>query len=164
MRIKPLICWHCSNWFIPKISRPTKFCCGACRTAFHRKDKNSRGYDGLVNFWYNDEEEHEAILDVFREYACMDKCPADNGTKSDGSQGICVECLFENNYPQYVKLVAKYGIDEDKRYWQDWMKDRTALEEPNKLNKECLRHDLYTPPVPDHHPSPLVEFFYIPGI
>lgn len=125
MRIKPLICWHCSNWFLPKISRPTKFCCGACRTAFHRKDKNSRGYNSLVQFYYSDEEEHKAILEVFREYGCMDKCPVGNGAETDG---ICVECLFENDYKQYCKVVARYGVDEDKRGMEDWLLFKTALE------------------------------------
>ena len=99
MRITPLICWQCSHWFVPTYRRPTKFCCANCRVQHHRNNKVTVGYKNLVSFRYNTAEEKQEIADALSESCKKDDCSA------------CVECLYENDYPKYLKIVYLYGED-----------------------------------------------------
>ena len=112
MRLSPLICWECSNWFIPKTLHKTKFCCNACKQQFHLKDKGEHlvGYDGMVQFWHETEQDRIEFEEIIRKYCTHDKCFS------------CIECLFQKNYNLYCKTVAKQGRDGFGISVREWMR------------------------------------------
>ena len=124
MRITPMICWECSNWFLPKTKRRNKYCCNACRQGAYNTRKNgsaSTGYECLVNFRWYEEEERLEIKNT------MEK-PCTHETHTS-----CVECLFENDYRAYSMLVYKYGRDHMGRSMKTWLN-----EVPNNESEQLL--------------------------
>jgi len=114
MRVTPLICWHCSCWFVPKTKRKNKYCSGACRQQGYLKNKHTLGYKNLIQFRYEDEEQEQEISNAINE-CCV-----------DGRDG-CVECLFENDYQRYCMLVAKYGRDYMNHSMTQWLQFEKGL-------------------------------------
>jgi hypothetical protein len=95
MRVTPLICWSCNNWFLPKTKRKTKFCCNACRQANYVNKKT----DSLVQLYWNNEDERDELSECLSSH-CKD------------GQENCVQCLFENNYDLYCDMVYQKGRDK----------------------------------------------------
>jgi len=114
MRVTPLICWHCSTWFIPKTKRKNKYCSGACRQQGYLKNLNTIGYETLIQFNFEDEDQEQEIASTMKN-ACV-----------DGRNG-CVECLFEHDYKGYCMLVAKYGRDYMGNSMTQWLQFEKGL-------------------------------------
>lgn len=114
MRITPLICWHCSCWFMPKTKRKNKYCSNACRQQGFLKNKHSAGYPNLVQFHDKDGQGHNELADALSN-AC-----------SDGYKN-CVECLFEKDNNKYSMIVAKYGIDYMGNTMNEWLKLQKSI-------------------------------------
>jgi hypothetical protein len=103
MRITPLVCWSCNNWFIPKTLRKSKFCCNACRQqGFLKKAIPNFG------FKYNNDEDLQEWRNILASN-CKENKPE------------CVECLFDRNYELYCSEVYKRGVDKYQKSAQEWL-------------------------------------------
>lgn len=128
MRVSPLICWQCKNWFNPITRRAQKYCSDACRVdAFNDRQAelerkksgwvkdNSPAPDpvhsdhSVVTFNFESKEQ----IQEFRE-TCRSHC-------KDSRSG-CLECWYENNFKSYRFYVAKYGRDQFDRSMDDWIR------------------------------------------
>ena len=113
MRITPLICWSCSNWFLPKTKRKNKFCSNACRQAHYLK-KQDCGYpenNCLVQLYWCDEDDCDKLNDDLKEYCSHEVNP-------------CVECMFEQNYNAYCNMVFERGRDKFNMSAREWLVER----------------------------------------
>ena len=118
MRITPLICSYCRNWFLPKTMRPQRYCCNACRQQGHLHIKeNPNYYQEGEPMHFNtggDAEATKRLYDAFQS-AC------DKGLKN------CAECLMKNDFETYRELTYLYGRDRWNKSAQEWLSE-TALE------------------------------------
>lgn len=103
MRITPVICWDCQNWFLPKSKRKNKFCCNACRQQWylkgHKEPNLSFNYKGMPQV-----QEHLEHYD-FNLAVWMDK-----------------------DYSNYCLMVFKWGKDIYGKSAEEWLQNQQPLE------------------------------------
>jgi len=113
MRITPLICWTCSNWFLPKTNRKNKFCSNACRQSHYlqKKDCGYQDCESLVQLHYENTQDNFKIVNQLKQYC-------------DHSENPCVECMFDKNYNEYCIMVYERGRDKFNASAREWLVDR----------------------------------------
>lgn len=126
MRVSPLICWECKNWFKPISKRKQRYCSGACRQQayYTRRDraeidkyltelekyphKAPKKSSSLIALYYANKDEHERFKAYCKSY-CKD------------NYENCIECWFENDFDSYRIYVVKHGRDLYDRSMNDWL-------------------------------------------
>ena len=107
MRVTPLLCFQCGNWFQPKTKRKTKFCCNACRQANHLK-KNKIYFNVFSTL--GNKVDYEALHTTL-ELAC------DNEDLT-GSDRLLY--ILNHDYDKYCKIIYKWGVDHNGLSLNEW--------------------------------------------
>jgi len=136
MRVTPLICWHCSNWFQPITRRKNKYCSNACRQQGFHKNTDTMGYETddnditVVRFKFDNLEQHEEYRKMLLGY-CDHEWNTEPGyntfkerKNNQRRSSSCVLCFFEKNFKVYSRYVAKYGRDWDNKSMKEWLSEK----------------------------------------
>jgi len=109
MRIDPLVCWGCSNWFIPKTKHKTKFCCGACKQQYHLIKTGKKTREKNLSLEWHSKVEGRDIWT-----RCTGFCKHNN-------HPTCIECVFNKEFEEYKILIKKYGVDKNGKNESEWL-------------------------------------------